>query len=94
MRERMKCSELTRHELEEIEEDDRCSSGLMCRGLGTDNLPAQIGWFLVSDENGYDHARTAYTFKFDADPEGLYCEDCAVAITEEDDEARWPGDDG
>lgn len=93
MRERIKCIQLTRDDLEELEEGNRCSAGLMCRGLTIQNLPAHAGHYLESDpETGHEHFREAYAFRFpNADPDGIYCEACAVCITEEDDEAAGFG---
>jgi hypothetical protein len=73
--------ELTHADIAELEEDTYCSAGLMCAGLRIGNYPAQVGWYLEADYNGYDHARTAYSWRFDGDPlGGIYCEDCVLEI--------------
>jgi len=88
MSEALKSIELTNRELEFLEEDDRCSSHLMCVGLTNQNLPAQVGWYLTEDPNtGHDVPRTAYTWRFEGF-DGVYCEDCTIEIERLDADIR------
>lgn len=82
--------ELTREELEGMEEGERCSSGLMCAGLRLGNYPAFVGWYLEADrDTGHDVPRHAYGWTFKGDPlGGAYCEDCVLEIERLDKEYR------
>jgi len=82
MNSNLKSVELKREEIENLEEGNRCSAGLMCRGLTSQNLPAFAGWYLSANADGHEEASSAYAFKFQEDPDGIYCEDCAIEIEE------------
>lgn len=89
IREPLTAIQLTREEMEKMEEGVRCSAGLMCLGLMIGNLPAHVGWYLEANEDGYDVARYSYGWTFQADPDhGIYCEDCTIQIEEMDREFR------
>ena len=84
----LKSIELTNRELEFLEEDQRCSSNLMCVGLTSQNLPAQVGWYLTeSPLNGHDVPRMAYAWRFEGQ-DGVYCEDCTIEIERLDQDIR------
>lgn len=74
--------EVTRDEMEAMEEGTFCSSGLSCLGLTDLNYPAHVGPFLAYDaDTGIESFREGCGWRFDGDPlGGVYCEDCTIEI--------------